>query len=151
MVLSSFFDWMMVPFDSIVAIQGTAKQPCRSLTSKEVSYIRSLESLHALAAEFAFEFPGGAVGVERFADPVERVRRDLGEAPARRRAVHACADLHDVVVLAGADAAADLLFVMIRYRIDPADTPGLDRRVPDAESGAVHIVCFGEIGVALRG
>jgi hypothetical protein len=97
---------MMVSFDSIESISAPW----------------AFGSLHALAAEFAFEFPGGAIGVERFANPVERIRRDFGEPPARRRAVHPRADLHDFV----ADAAADLLLVMIRDGIDPTDAPGLD-------------------------
>src|ERR1700756_4624016 len=80
---------------------------------------------------------------------MERIRCDFGEAPARRRAIDSRADLHDIVVLAGANAAAGLLFVVIRHRIDPADAPGLDGRVPDAQRGPVRVVRLAEIGVSL--
>src|SRR6185503_5994175 len=62
-------------------------------------------------------------------------RRDLGEHPARRRAVGAHAELDDVL----AAAPADLLLVVVARGVAPRDPPALDRRVPGAQGRAVHV------------
>ena len=57
------------------------------------------------------------VGLERFAEPVKRVGRDVGERPARRGAVGAGAELDNIA----ADLTPNLLFVMIAGGIQPRD------------------------------
>src|SRR5262245_5816153 len=93
-------------------------------------------SAQSPGSELPFELPGLPVGLERFPEPSERIRRDRGERPPRRRAVRTRADLDDV----RADPPADLLLVMPARRILPGDAPGLDARVPHAKRGAVHVL-----------
>src|SRR5690348_545097 len=99
----------------------------------------------AAGEEFAFDSPGFAVRFERFAEPVKRVGRDFREAPTRGRAVGTRADLNDFA----ADFPAGLALLIAADGIDPADAPGLDGRIPDAQSGTVHIVPSTGAGFAL--
>src|SRR5262245_44576530 len=87
-------------------------------------------------AELAFEFPGLAVGFKRFPDPAERIGRNFGEAPAGWCAVHSRPSLHNLVV----DLPTRLALLVAGYRIDPADSPRLNCRIPDAQGGTVHVV-----------
>src|SRR3989442_8785507 len=64
---------------------------------------RSDPLAHPLGAELAFELPGLAVRLQHFADPTERVGRDLGEHPADRRAVLVSPDLDDILAAPAAD------------------------------------------------
>ena len=63
----------------------------------------------AARAELAFEFPGSAVRLQRFAEPMKAVRRDFDETPPRGGAVRPSADLDDFI----ADPAANLLFEVL--------------------------------------
>src|SRR5580704_3558829 len=103
-------------------------------------------SRDSFGSELAFEFPGLAVRVERFTDPVKRIRRDFGESPTGWCAVPARADLNDVV----GNAAPDLLFVVTGQGICPADEPGLTRRIPDPKRGSIHVIGPAGLNRALR-
>src|SRR5262249_37915530 len=65
--------------------------------------------------------PRAARRVDAFAEPVERIRRDLGEAPPHRQAGFVLAVLHDVL----AAGAAELAAVELAQRIAPQDVPGV--------------------------
>src|SRR5262245_52705813 len=86
-------------------------------------------------AKLPADFPCLAIWLERFANPVKRVRRDLGEAPAHRHAVGACANLDDVFTY----SPADLFREVVARRVNPPNAPRLDRGIPRAEGRAVHV------------
>src|SRR5262245_42450329 len=94
------------------------------------------DSVAPPGAELSLALPGFAIRFQRVAEPQERIYRDLGEGPPSRRAVGASPDLDDV----GTDPAADLLLVVSADRVLPSDAPSLDRRVPHAKRGPVHIL-----------
>src|SRR5882762_8919526 len=91
-----------------------------------------------LGAKLAFELPGLAVRPEGFAEPMKRVGRYLGEGPARRRAIGANTNLHNIL----SAPTANLFCVMITGRIPPRDAPRLNRRIPHSQRGAVHVHLF---------
>src|SRR5579864_2076567 len=96
-------------------------------------------------AEFAYEFPSLAIRFEHFTNPVKRVWRDFGEAPTSCRAVGTRADLHDLV----ANFPISLALLVAAYWIDPADTPSLNCRIPDAQGGPVHVVLMNAVRLAI--
>src|SRR5215471_334510 len=77
---------------------------------------------------------------------MKRIRRDLSKAPASRRAVHSCADLHDLT----ADLPAGLALFVAADWIDPPDAPRLNSGIPDAQGGPKHVVRPVGIGLAVR-
>src|SRR6185369_16926416 len=101
---------------------------------------------HAGGAELAFKFPGLAVRIERFAEPMKRIIRDFREGPTRRRAVRTRADLNDILPA----ATADLVLVVVARGVAPADAPSVDRRVPDAQRAAIHIHVFFQPARSIR-
>src|SRR6185437_15374779 len=79
------------------------------------------------------------------AQPVKRIGRDLGEAPARQRAGLCRAFLDDIRTL----RAPGLLAKDVSRRIDPGDAPGLDRRIVDPDRGAIPVAGDRKHGRAL--
>src|SRR5262249_43626291 len=73
--------------------------------------------------------PGRAVIGRLLAEPVERARRDLREAPACARTRRQRAFLHDV----RAHRLADLLTEEVRGGVDPEDAPAVEGRVVHPE------------------
>src|SRR5437868_5713523 len=69
------------------------------------------------ATEFAFQLPCLAIRLQGLAEPVKRVRLDLGVPPASRRAIGSSAQLYDVLPV----ASADLLLAVARDGINPGD------------------------------
>jgi hypothetical protein len=59
-----------------------------------------------LGSKLAFEPPCEAIGLQRFASPVERVGGDLRETPPRSCAVGACAQLNDRTVMEDVEVLA---------------------------------------------
>src|SRR5262249_50322539 len=80
--------------------------------------------------------PRAARCIDAFAEPVERIRRHLGEAPPHRQAGFVLAVLHDVPAARPADLAA----VELAQRIAPQDVPGVAFRVVDAQRAPVEHV-----------
>ena len=74
--------------------------------------------------------PGRAVIRRMFADPMERVGRDLGEAPAKHSARWQFPLLNDV----GAARPSNLARVNLRCRITPEDMPGIEARIVELRS-----------------
>jgi len=87
-------------------------------------------------AELTFEFPGLAVGIKSFADPMKSVCGDLCKAPARGCTVKTNAYLNDITT----DPAPNLLLAMAGHGVDPVNAPRLNRGIPNAQGRAVHIV-----------
>src|SRR5215207_10239253 len=83
-------------------------------------------------AKIGLQLPGGTAVERAFAGPAEAVRRDLGEAPARRDAAVGGALLHDVT----AAGAAELARVELLQRVAPQDVPGVEAGVVDPECRA---------------
>src|SRR5262245_9804608 len=77
--------------------------------------------------------PRAAAVLGHLAGPAERVRRDVAEAPALQWVVIEPFQ-HDVAALRPADEAADAPV----ERVDPGRSPGRDRRVVEAQRGAVE-------------
>src|SRR5580704_3180766 len=96
-------------------------------------------------AEFAYEFPSLAIRFEHSTNPVKRVWRDFGEAPTSRCAVGTRSDLHDLV----ANFPTGLALLVAAYWIDPADAPGLNCRIPNAQGGPVHVVLMNAVRLAI--
>src|SRR5262245_66467353 len=88
---------------------------------------------HTPREELGFRPPGCSGVVRALADPMERVGGDRREAPADRRAVLVLAVLNDIV----AARAAKLAAVHLAQRVAPQDVPGVERRIVDAQRGAV--------------
>src|SRR5688572_15687825 len=84
------------------------------------TWSRSSRGTRPPGAKLAFERPGFAVRRERFAEPVERVAGDRGEAPTGRRAIGTDPHLDNIL----AAPTANLFFVMISRRVPPGDAPG---------------------------
>src|SRR5215469_2519766 len=101
-------------------------------------------SVDAPRAKLAFKLPGSAVSLERFAHPMEGVRGNLSKTPTCGCAICPRANLNDVL----ANLAANLLLAMPSYRIDPVDTPCLNRGIPNAQCRPVHVVGLIQIRVA---
>src|SRR5271155_5064347 len=78
--------------------------------------------------------PGRGGGRARW-EPVERVARDLDEAPAHRAAAIVLAELDDVPPV----RAADLPRVILLHRVTPQNVPGIDPGVVDPQGRAVEI------------
>src|SRR5256886_15742909 len=79
------------------------------------------------------EAPRAAAVPGHLAGPAEGVLRDVAEAPALRRVVVEPVQ-HDVAALRAADEAADAPV----ERVDPGRSPCPDRRVVEAQRGAVE-------------
>src|SRR5688572_26044751 len=79
------------------------------------------------------ELPGQAAIARALAKPAERVRRDVGEAPAHPLARVVGALLHNVLPA----RAAELARVVLLHRIAPENVPGIDAGVINAQRRAV--------------
>src|SRR5262249_37176478 len=90
---------------------------------------------HPPGEELTLELPGLVIRLQRFAEPAERLWRDLRERPTDRGAVGVGADLDNVL----AAPTPDQPVPRACPRIDPGHPPGLDRRVPDAKCGAIRV------------
>src|SRR5687768_1502625 len=77
---------------------------------------------------------------------MKRVRRDLGKAPTGRSAIPAGADLDNILAV----PPADLVLVVISGRVAPCNSPGLNRRIPNAECGAIHVHVLAEAGSSIQ-
>src|SRR5579859_5630047 len=97
-----------------------------------------LSTLHSLCEEFPFKCPGVTVDIQYFAEPMERVTSNFCEGPFGRCYLRAHSDLNYVF----AAPASDLVFPMVMNRVSADDSPGLDRRVPNAQRRAEHVLRF---------
>src|SRR6266851_7487846 len=118
-----------------------------ALPPKKRCRIRNVRLLpHPPGAEFGFKLPVLAVRLQRFARPAERIWSDVGKDPTNWCAIAMSADLDDFL----AAPAANEFVAATGYRIDPGDTPSLNRWVPDAERGPVCVARLVHVRGALR-
>src|SRR5262249_55184417 len=114
-------------------LHRTWQAPRRTAAQGNGEYLPVLFG-HAPREELDLQTPVLAAVGRALADPVERVGRDLGEAPAQRGAFAARAFLHDVV----AARAADLVEKGLLHRVVPEDVPGIEPRIVDAQRRTVE-------------
>jgi len=67
---------------------------------------------------------------------MERITSDFGEGPFGWYSIRAHSNLNYVF----AAPASNLVFPVVMNRVSPDDSPGLDRRVPDAQRRAEHVL-----------